>query len=208
MSLPGRGSLPKSVPWSAAINHKLGNIGKTVAYYPDARPKRCHTPRGSRGLVKEWRAGAVDALLILGGNPVYNAPADLKFAEALENSSQSAHLALHDDETSRLCDWHLSRAHYLESWGDARTFDGTVSIVQPLIEPLFDGRSVIEVLSMIVDKKPQTGHEIVRETVKSLDRCAKRSRNIGGKKLFADGVIKGTALPAGETLLAAFGRIA
>ena len=94
-------------------------------------------------------------LLILGGNPAFNAPADLDFADALQKVKASAHLSLHDDETSRLCTWHLSRAHYLESWGDARTFDGTASIVQPLIEPLFDGRSAIEVLSMLVDEEPQ-----------------------------------------------------
>ncbi len=102
----------------------------------------------------------------------------------------SVHLALHEDETSQLCTWHLSRAHYLESWGDARTFDGTVSIVQPLIEPLFDGRSPIEVLSLIVDEKPRSGYDIVRETVKSL--VGKSFTEYRWKKLLAEGVIEGT----------------
>ena len=102
----------------------------------------------------------------------------------------SVHLALHEDETSQLCTWHLSRAHYLESWGDARTFDGTVSIVQPLIEPLFDGRSPIEVLSLIVDEKPRNGYDIVRETVKSL--VGKSFTEYRWKKLLAEGVIDGT----------------
>ena len=152
----------------AAINHKLGNVGKTVVYYPDPQPKRPSHAAALEALVKRMKTGEVTTLLILGGNPVYNAPADLKFAEALKKVPNSVHLALHEDETSQLCTWHLSRAHYLESWGDARTFDGTVSIVQPLIEPLFDGRSAIEVLSLIVDEKPRTGYDIVRETVKSL----------------------------------------
>ena len=77
----------------------------------------------------------------------------MQFAELLEKVKNTVHLGLYDDETSRLCTWHLSRAHYLESWGDARTYDGTVSIVQPLIEPLFDGRSAIEVLAMILGDK-------------------------------------------------------
>ncbi len=137
------------------------------------------------------KSGAVDALLVLGGNPAFNAPADLGFAEALQKVKASAHLALHDDETSRLCTWHLSRAHYLESWGDARTFDGTASIVQPLIEPLFDGRSAIELLSMLVDKEPQSGHEIVRATAKTLVKGP--LTEFRWKKLLAEGVIDGTA---------------
>ena len=124
-----------------------------------------------RALDQTVRGGNVNTLLILGGNPVYNAPADLKFADVLKKVANTVHLALHDDETSRLCEWHLSRAHYLESWGDARTYDGTVSIVQPLIEPLFDGRSAIEVLAMILGDKDGIeggGHEIVRRTFRSL----------------------------------------
>ena len=127
-----------------------------MVYYPDPQPKRPSHAAALEALVKRMQAGEVKTLLILGGNPVYNAPADLKFAEALKKVPNTVHLALHEDETSQLCAWHLSRAHYLESWGDARTFNGTVSIVQPLIEPLFEGRSPIEVLSLIVDEKPRS----------------------------------------------------
>ena len=158
----------------AHINDKLYNdssilgVGKRVVYYPDPQPKRPSHAAAIESLVNRMKAGEVKTLLILGGNPVYNAPAYLKFAEALERVPNSVHLALDEDETSQLCTWHLSRAHYLESWGDVRNLDSTMSIVQPLIEPLFDGRSAIEVLSMLIDDKPRSGYDLVRETVKSL----------------------------------------
>ncbi len=175
----------------AAINQKLGNINKTVVYHPDPQPNRPSHTEALASLVKKVTSGAVDALLILGGNPAFNAPADLGFADALKKVKTSAHLALHDDETSRLCTWHVSRSHYLESWGDARTFDGTVSIVQPLIEPLFDGRSAIELLSMLVDKEPQSGYDLVRATVKTLVKGP--FTEFRWKKLLAEGVIEGAA---------------
>jgi MoCo/4Fe-4S cofactor protein with predicted Tat translocation signal len=175
----------------AAINHELRNVGKTVVYYPDPQPKRPSHAEVLASLAKKMMSGAVDALLILGGNPAFNSPADLGLAEALQKVKFSAHLALHNDETSRHCAWHLSRAHYLESWGDVRTFDGAASIVQPLIEPLFDGRSAIELLSMLVDKEPQSGHEIVRATVKTLVKGP--FTEFRWKKLLAEGVIDGTA---------------
>lgn len=142
-------------------------------------------------LVSKMNADAVKTLVILGCNPVFDAPADLDFVQALAKVPAKAHLALHDDETSRQCDWHLSRAHFLESWGDASTSEGTASIVQPLIEPLFDGRSAIEVLSMLIAEKLPTGYDIVRGTARAL---------VGGqlteyrwKKLLAEGVIESTA---------------
>jgi len=174
----------------AAINHKLGNIGKTVLYYPDPQPQRPSHAAAIETLAKRMQSGGVSTLLILGGNPVYDAPADLKFAEALEKVSNSVHLSLHEDETSELCQWRLPRAHYLESWGDARTFDGTVSIVQPLIEPLFEGRSPLEILSLLVDEKPRSGYDIVRETAKSLTGNALTEYR--WKKLLAQGLIEGT----------------
>ena len=92
-------------------------------------------------LVADMQAGKVETLLILGGNPVYTAPADVPFAEALNKVAFRAHLALYEDETSALCHWHLPEAHYLEGWSDGRAYDGTVSIQQPLIAPLYGGRT-------------------------------------------------------------------
>jgi Fe-S-cluster-containing dehydrogenase component len=99
-------------------------------------------------------------------------------------------LALFDDETSKACSWRLARTHYLESWGDARTYNGAASVVMPLIEPLSDARSAIEVLSMIVDEKPRDGYDIVRETVKSLVKG--QFTEFRWKKLLAEGLIDGT----------------
>ena len=86
-------------------------------------------------------AGSVSVLLVLGGNPVFTAPADLNFKAALEKVATRFHLGLYYDETAEQCHWHAPEAHYLESWGDVRAFDGTVSLIQPLIAPLYDGRT-------------------------------------------------------------------
>jgi molybdopterin-containing oxidoreductase family iron-sulfur binding subunit len=144
------------------MNSALGNVGATVVYSADPRPDRPSHVDAISALTEAMRAGSVDALVILGGNPVYDAPADLDFAGALAKVSISIHLSLYEDETSRACGWHLPRAHYLESWGDARAFDGTLSVVQPLIEPLYDGKTPIEVLSLLIDDPPILGYDIVR----------------------------------------------
>jgi molybdopterin-containing oxidoreductase family iron-sulfur binding subunit len=129
------------------INEVLGNAGTTVTYLPEPHPDRPSHLEAIRGLVAEMSAGKVDTLLILGGNPVYNAPGDLKFAEALKKVATSIHLSRYRDETSLQSTWHVPEAHFLEAWGDARSYDGTYSIVQPLIDPLWGGRSAIEVLA-------------------------------------------------------------
>ena len=101
-----------------------------------------------RELVRDMNDGQVDLLVILGGNPVYTAPADLKFGEALKKVATRIHLGLYDDETSAMCHWHIPETHYLEAWSDVRAFDGTASIVQPLILPLYRGRSAHDVLAV------------------------------------------------------------
>src|SRR5262249_32584798 len=123
----------------ADINRALGNVGKTVDYYTDSVDARPAHATALQELVARMNGGEVKTLAILGGNPVYDAPADAGFADALKKVTNKIHLAVHFDETSAQCSWHLSRAHSLETWGDVRTFDGTASLVQPIIEPLFDG---------------------------------------------------------------------
>jgi molybdopterin-containing oxidoreductase family iron-sulfur binding subunit len=147
----GRWQPPAVHAWVAAINAKLGNNGHTVYYWRAGWERE---PSQFSHLVAKMHAGEVETLLILGGNPVFDAPADLNFATALKKVKNSIHLGLYDDETSRLCRWHLSQAHFLEAWGDARTYDGTLSLVQPVIEPLCDGRSPIEVLALILGQRP------------------------------------------------------
>lgn len=146
-----------------AINAALGNVGKTVVYTEPvvARPE---VQRDSlAALVKDMQAGKVELLLIVGGNPVYDAPADLDFAGALDKVAMRVHLSLFDDETSRLCQWHLPEAHYLESWSDGRAFDGTASVMQPLIAPLYSGRSAHELLAMVAGQGGAKGYDIVRD---------------------------------------------
>jgi anaerobic selenocysteine-containing dehydrogenase len=106
--------------------------------------------------------GLVELLMILGGNPVYTAPADLSFKEALQKVPFRIHHGLVLDETSYQCHWHLPEAHYIEAWSDGQTYDGTASIAQPLIEPMYQGRSIHEVVAMLTDLRETPGREIVR----------------------------------------------
>ncbi|HKY22204.1 MAG TPA: 4Fe-4S dicluster domain-containing protein [Vicinamibacterales bacterium] len=146
-----------------AMNAALGNAGRTVLYTDpiDARP--VDHIQSIRDLAAAMAAGHVDTLLIIGGNPVYTAPADLRFAEQMSNVRLRAHLSLHANETSAISHWQIPEAHFLEAWSDARAFDGTVSIVQPLIAPLYGGRSAHEVLAALSDRPERTSYQIVRE---------------------------------------------
>ena len=108
------------------------------------------------------KAGRVDTLLILGGNPAFDAPQDLGFVEALQKVAFRARLGLYDDETSQYCPWHLNEAHELEAWGDARAFDGTVTILQPLIEPLYGGKTALEVLAAALGQPAAKGLDLLR----------------------------------------------
>jgi MoCo/4Fe-4S cofactor protein with predicted Tat translocation signal len=122
-----------------AMNAALGNVGMTVWYSETAEARPIDQRAALTELVGEMNAGTVSLLVILGGNPVYTAPPDLKFADALNKVALRAHLALYHDETGALCHWHVPEAHFLESWSDVRSDDGTATIVQPLIAPLYNG---------------------------------------------------------------------
>ncbi|MDB5290199.1 MAG: molybdenum binding protein [Phycisphaerales bacterium] len=147
-----------------AINEIIGAAGKTVTYIEDSAGDRLTHMQAIAELSAALSAGAVTTLLILGGNPVYDAPADVNFPAALAKTPLSIHLSLYDNETSKACKWHVPRAHYLESWGDARSWDGAAGIVQPLIEPLYGGKSVIEVLAAVNGDEKSAGYDIVRRT--------------------------------------------
>ncbi len=145
------------------INAALGNVGTAVWYTVDPDPDRPPHVEALKALCTTMSAGKVRMLVILGGNPVYDAPADLPFAEALGKVPARIHLSLYDNETSRRCTWVLPRSHYLESWGDARAWDGTYSVVQPLIAPLYDTRSAIEVLALLDGQAEADPRALVRE---------------------------------------------
>jgi molybdopterin-containing oxidoreductase family iron-sulfur binding subunit len=146
-----------------ALNAHLGNTGKTVTYY-ETKDTALPSVSSLASLVSAMKAGAVQTLVVLGGNPVFDAPADLDFASALAKVPHSIALGHTVDETSSKTEWHIPRAHYLESWGDARAVGGPLSVVQPLILPLFGGRTPVEVLGLMVGDKDRPGYDIVRDT--------------------------------------------
>ena len=151
------------------MNEALGNVGSTVIYtdpieinVAEAQVRQTQLD-GLRELVADIDAGQVDMLVVLGGTPVYNAPSDLKFDKArLDKVKLRVHLSMYKDETSELCHWHVPESHYLEAWSDARAYDGTVSIVQPLIQPLYNSQSAHEFLSAFSTQPGGKGYDIVR----------------------------------------------
>jgi len=147
-----------------AMNEELSNVGQTVIFTEPVDANPTNQTESLRYLVSDMRAGRVDLLVILGGNPVYDAPADLGFGDALKNSNvaQRIYLGLHQNETAQFCHWHINEAHYLEAWSDGRAYDGTVSVIQPLIAPLYSGKSAHELLSTLMGVSDATGYDIVR----------------------------------------------
>src|SRR6185369_6536566 len=141
-----------------AMNNALGNVGKTVFYTDPLEVNSVDHNQSLQELLTDLDAGAVDLLVIIGGNPVYNAPADLGFLKRFQQAKLRVHLSEYRDETSEWCHWHVPAAHFLESWGDTRSYDGTVTIMQPLIEPLYDGKTTYEILQIFAggqsDRKP------------------------------------------------------
>jgi len=175
------------------INQKLGNVGKTVFYSDPILANTASSNESLKELIGEMRAGKVDLLVILGGNPVYDAPADFGFADALKNTNipVRVHLGQHHDETAELCHWHVNEAHYLESWSDARAYDGSVSIVQPLIAPLYDGKSAHEVISLLNGQPQTSAYELVQNYWKS--KHPGTDFVTWWRKAVHDGWIEGTA---------------
>jgi molybdopterin-containing oxidoreductase family iron-sulfur binding subunit len=145
---------------AVAVNEALAATGSTVRYLPD--PDDIPTAGGLLELTQALRAGGVQTLVMLGGNPVYDAPADLEFGNALRSARVSVHLSYHADETSRLSSIHVPRCHALEAWGDLRSADGTYAIMQPTIAPLFESQSDVEFLARIVGRQPARGYEITK----------------------------------------------
>ncbi len=161
--LAGAGQPPSVHALAHAMNAVLENVGKTVVYTDPVEAEPVDQLQSLRDLATDMNAGVVDALIIVGGNPVYTAPVDLQLADAMAKVPFRVHLSLYDDETSALCHWQIPEAHFLESWSDARGYDGTVSIIQPLIAPLYGGKSAHEVLAAMGDRPEQSPYDIVRE---------------------------------------------
>jgi hypothetical protein len=159
----GRRQPPEVHALAFRINESLGAVGTTVTLHELADTGWGRLPDLVE-LVGAMAAGQVTALVVLGGNPAYDAPGALRFADAVGKVEHVIHLAPRPDETSELAGWYLPQSHFLETWGDARAADGTASVVQPLIAPLFDTRSAVEVLALLAGPGPVGGHELVRQT--------------------------------------------
>ena len=183
------------------LNQELGNVGKTVFYTDPVLANTSNQIDSLKDLVADMRAGKVDMLVILGGNPVYDAPADFGLEDALKNTNipLRIHLGLYNDETASLCHWHINEAHYLEAWGDTRAYDGTVTIVQPMIAPLYMGKSAIEVMALFAGQGQATGHEAVQNYWKSKHPGA--DFDLWWRRALHDGWIEGTTSPPKQIAL-------
>ena len=146
-----------------AMNETLGNVGRTVVYSEPIEASPGNQIASLRELVEDMNGGRVNLLVVLSANPVYSAPADLDFATAMSRVPLRVHLGAHVNETAELCHWQIPEAHFLESWSDTRAFDGTVSIVQPLILPLYAARSAHEVVAVFAGDASASSYDLVRE---------------------------------------------
>jgi molybdopterin-containing oxidoreductase family iron-sulfur binding subunit len=189
--VPGAYTSPALQVLAYAINQALGNIGATVV----ATDAVAAQPAGGAGtleeLVEDMNAGKVSLLFILDSNPLFTAPASLRFADAIQKVGMRVHLGGYADETAEYCQWHVPMSHWLEAWSDARAYDGTVSIVQPLIEPLYESKSIHQVVAVLTGETGYSGYETVQRYWQSqgLGEAAWR-------KALHDGIVEGSALPA------------
>jgi molybdopterin-containing oxidoreductase family iron-sulfur binding subunit len=188
--IAGRRQPPEVHALVARINEAIGAPGATLEYVEDPDGERPSHLRAISELAREMTAGRVGTLVVIGGNPVYDAPVDLDFAAALKNVKTSIHLHDYHNETSQLATWHVPRAHFLEAWGDVRTWDGTVTLAQPLIAPLYGGLSAIELLSLLLGEE-KAGLELVQAAHAELAKDLGVDAN--WKQSVHDGFVPGTA---------------
>ncbi|HWR36136.1 MAG TPA: TAT-variant-translocated molybdopterin oxidoreductase [Clostridia bacterium] len=176
---------------SHAMNQALGAVGQTVSYAPPIEANPVNNGQSLRELVGDMWAGKVDLLMTFGVNPVYDGPADLDFAKAMQKVPLRLHHGLHADETANQSHWHVNAAHYLEMWSDARTFDGTAGIIQPLIAPLYGGKSEHEIFAVLNNQPDATGYDLVRKYWQSQVKVA--DFEVWWRKVLHDGFIADSA---------------
>jgi MoCo/4Fe-4S cofactor protein with predicted Tat translocation signal len=188
--IPGLYQDPSVTALAMAINIALGNFGKTMMVGPaSAIPLPSDQLGDFKALVADLNAGKVDWLVILNANPIYDAPADLDFGNAFGKAKIVAHLGLLYDETAHQAHWHIPAAHFLEYWSDARAYDGTVSIVQPMIDPLYGGHSAHDVFQSLLPESMTSAYDAVRETWRPV---IKGDFEAGWRKALHDGWIADT----------------
>ncbi len=185
--LAGRRASPEVHAVVAHLNAQIGAFGNTLDYFEEPEPERASHVASIQQLVADIKGQKVQSLIIIGGNPVYDAPADLDFGTVLASLSSSVHLSEYYNETSDKAHWFVPRAHYLETWGDARSFDGTITLSQPLIAPLWGGVSTVEMLSMLAGNE-QSGEKLVRSTLEGMNIISNWRQHV------ADGFVPKTPL--------------
>lgn len=188
--IPGEQAAPEVHLAALALNSALGAVGKTVVYTDTINPMPTEQLADLKTLVADMNADKVEWLVMLGANPLYNAPADLNFEAAFPKVPNTVHLGSHVDETGSVSLWHLNQAHFLESWSDARAYDGTISIVQPMIAPLYDGRSAHHVLQILLADPDLSPADAVQATAKTY---LKGDPAAAWRKALHDGWVDGTA---------------
>jgi len=188
--IPGE-QAPASVHAAAyAINTLIGAVGKTVVYTETVNPLPSEQFADLKSLVADMNAGKVQWLVMLGVNPIYSAPADLNFADAMDKVPVTAHLGTHVDETGFISTWHINKAHYLESWSDTRAYDGTISIVQPMIDPMYGGKSAHDIFQTLLADPQASAYDAVVANAKTY---IKGDFAAGWRKALHDGWVEGTA---------------
>jgi molybdopterin-containing oxidoreductase family iron-sulfur binding subunit len=197
--IPGEHQPPSVHAAAHAINAALGAPGATLYYTDpiDARPgdRPLDQIASIKELAGDLNSGKVELLVIISANPVYNAPildGGQQFLDAMNKAPMRVHMGMFNDETAVHCQWHISETHFLESWSDARAYDGTVSIVQPLIQPLYNSKSSHELLAAMLNQGGKSDYDIVRDHWRT---------QLGGnfdqtwKQSLHDGVVANSALP-------------
>ena len=176
-----------------AMNQALGNVGKTVVYTETVNPMPTVQIDEMKQLIDDLNAGKVDWLVMFDTNPIYSAPADLNFEKAMGHAKTVAYLSPYLDETAQVCDWHINGNHYLEMWSDARAYDGTVSIVQPMIDPLYGGKTAHHIVQAMLDEPDLSPMNAVRENWKSVLGGKGGDADAAWRKALHDGWIADTA---------------
>ncbi len=194
--IAGEGQPPIVHALAHAMNDALQNVGKTVYYTDPVELNPVNQTESLRELVNDLNAGQVTLLMILGGNPVYDAPVDLGFQAALMKAPVRVHCGLYKDETAEWCNWHIPAAHYLESWGDGRAYDGTIGIQQPLIAPIYGGKTYQEVVATLTGDEGLSNHDLVKGYWQAQGAPKGQKFEEFWEVTLYNGVMTNTALPA------------
>jgi Fe-S-cluster-containing dehydrogenase component len=192
--VPGEFQSPAVHALAHAINGALGNIGQTVSYIDPVEVDAVEHGQSIRELIADMNAGKVETLIIIGGNPVFNAPVDLDFVNALDKVKLRVQFSSYKNETTDHMHWHVPESHYLEAWSDARAYDGTATVIQPMIMPLYEGKSAHEVLAVFTDQVGTSGYDVVQTHWKSQHPTA--DFEAFWRTSVHDGFVKGSASPA------------